>query len=110
MKGDIISDWNVKTITLLAEQLEFSRKEFDLLERSEAYRMELIREKLKRLRVSWREFQPKTNEMGVQETPEALEARVLGKHTISSKQARQATRRRNVSEQRVFDRNLMIEL
>jgi hypothetical protein len=91
MKGGLNSDWNVKTISLLAEDLELHRKAFDLPERLETYREELVREKLKRLRVSWREFQPKTDEMGAEETPEALEACILEKHTVSSKQARQPT-------------------
>ncbi|KAF8580840.1 hypothetical protein K439DRAFT_1355901, partial [Ramaria rubella] len=96
MKGSLTSEWNVKAISLLVEHLEAKHLEFDLPERSQAYKIDLIKEKIKRLRVVWKDLQPKTTDTGEQESPEALETRLLTKHVMASQEARQSTRRRNV--------------
>ncbi|KAF8591802.1 hypothetical protein K439DRAFT_1326519 [Ramaria rubella] len=98
MKGDLTSEWNVNTISLLMEMLKVRRQEFEMPERSQEYMEDLIQEKMKRLRVCWKVFQPRTDKTGAQETPEALEVQLLEKHAQSSKLARQATRRRNVTD------------
>ncbi|KAF8573181.1 hypothetical protein K439DRAFT_1376215 [Ramaria rubella] len=91
MKGNLTSEWNVNTISLLTEMLKVRRQEFEMLERLQEYMEDLIQEKMKRLRVCWKAFQPRTDETGAQESPEALEVRLLEKHTQLSKLARQAT-------------------
>ncbi|KAF8575842.1 hypothetical protein K439DRAFT_1368786, partial [Ramaria rubella] len=80
MKGSLNSEWNVKAISLLVEHLEAKCLEFNLPEMSQAYKIDLIKEKIKCLRVVWKDFQPKTTDMGEQESPKALETRLLNKH------------------------------
>ncbi|KAF8583252.1 hypothetical protein K439DRAFT_1617641 [Ramaria rubella] len=95
MKGSLTSEWNVKVISLLVKHLEAKHLEFDLPERSQAYKIDLIKEKIKHLRVVWKDFQPKTTDMGEQESPEALETRLLTKHVTAGQEARQSTRPQN---------------
>ncbi|KAF8588257.1 hypothetical protein K439DRAFT_1335653, partial [Ramaria rubella] len=102
MKGSLISEWNVKVISLLVECLEAKCLEFNLPERSQAYKIDLIKEKIKRLRVVWKDFQPKTTDTGEQESPKALETRLLTKHVTAGQEARQSTRRRNVKSDLVI--------
>ncbi|KAF8592245.1 hypothetical protein K439DRAFT_1324844, partial [Ramaria rubella] len=97
MKGSLTSEWNVKVISLLVECLEAKHLEFDLPERSQAYKIDLIKEKIKCLRVVWKDFQPKTTDTGEQESPKALETRLLTKHVMAGQEARQSTRQWNVS-------------
>ncbi|KAF8577004.1 hypothetical protein K439DRAFT_1365743, partial [Ramaria rubella] len=80
MKGSLTTEWNVRAISLLVECLEVKHLEFDLPERSQAYKIDLIKEKIKCLRVAWKDFQPKTTDMREQESPKALETRLLTKH------------------------------
>ncbi|KAF8576074.1 hypothetical protein K439DRAFT_1368176, partial [Ramaria rubella] len=80
MKGSLTSELNVKAISLLVEHLEAKCLEFNLPERSQAYKIDLIKEKIKCLRVVWKDFQPKTTDTGEQESPKALETRLLTKH------------------------------
>ncbi|KAF8582874.1 hypothetical protein K439DRAFT_1350125 [Ramaria rubella] len=91
MKGSLTSEWNVKAINLLVECLEVKHLAFDLPERSQAYKIDLIKEKIKHLRVVWKDFQPKTTDTGEQESPEALETRLLTKHVMAVKEAQQFT-------------------
>ncbi|KAF8587772.1 hypothetical protein K439DRAFT_1337204, partial [Ramaria rubella] len=96
MKGSLTSEWNVRAISLLVEHLEAKRLEFDFPERLQAYKIDLIKEKIKHLRVAWKDFQPKTTDTGEQESPKALETRLLTKSVTASQEARQSTRQWNV--------------
>ncbi|KAF8582629.1 hypothetical protein K439DRAFT_1350803 [Ramaria rubella] len=92
MKGSLTSEWNVKAISLLVECLEAKHLAFNLPERSQAHKIDLIKEKIKCLRVAWKDFQPKTTDTGERESPEALETRLLTKHVTAGQEARQSTR------------------
>jgi hypothetical protein len=93
MRGEIGSRWNIELLEILEERLSDLGIERDLPARSSAYLMELLRNRLIRLRNNWRSAQPKKDEFGNLETPEAVERRVLQQTLKAKKEARMRERR-----------------
>jgi hypothetical protein len=104
MIGEIDSLWNVRVIELLVKRFRDAEDEFkeewDLLPtRLNAYIQDMVKSRIKRLRTVWRNAQPKVKENGELETEKEWEERVTNSQLDTIKNARQLTRRGNVSEE-----------
>ena len=95
MKGKINSIWNIQVVEILLAELK--KKDWDgLLQRSEAYLVDLIEGKLERVRTRWRNAQPRFKETGEVETIADVESRMVRKKDDQDKANRAYSRRRNV--------------
>jgi hypothetical protein len=96
MNGGLKSEWNNAVFRLLLNRSLELKKDDNLPERSEAYIKDLIEERFKRLRILWKACQPRATDSGKPETRDELEDRINHKKDAELKNARHATRRRNV--------------
>ncbi|KAG1786741.1 uncharacterized protein HD556DRAFT_1209626, partial [Suillus plorans] len=93
------SPWNDKVIGLLLEELQ-RRGDIESwpFQRSEAYFMEILQARYKRLHTIWTAAQPKVTAMGGVETPAEVEQRLITKKDETLKATRQTTRWKNMDE------------
>ena len=94
------SPWNSSVLEFLAleTQKEQMKSRHDLPDRPYEYFLDLVRDKYKRARVSWKRAQPKVNDRDALENPEEVEARLLSSKDRQRAIARIRERRANVSE------------
>jgi len=100
MRSPISTAWNQEVVNyLLGEVLEKVDKEDKwgfLPERSDAYFVELIEDKMRRAKTNWMNAQPKFNEDGEKEEIDEVEERLVTTKEERGKIARASTRRQSV--------------
>ncbi|OBZ69945.1 hypothetical protein A0H81_10365 [Grifola frondosa] len=96
-QGKLDSDWNQKLFHVLLQRLRQRRDEenWQLPQRSDAYFLDMIRDRAKRLRDVWRTSQPRATIDGHPETATQIEERMLLRTSTALKKARHRTRRHN---------------
>ena len=101
MKGPKSSNWNKRVAEILLEDLlgrKAAEKNWSALpDRTEAYFLDLIEDKIQRVKIHWRSAQIKLKETGEVECPEEVESRMICAKKERAKKSRVATRRRMVS-------------
>ena len=99
LRGKKASKWNEKVAQILLEKLLQKKEDgwMDLPERSDAYFLGFITEKINRARGYWRRAQPHIKDDGEVETLQEVEDRMIISKDESGKNARMRTRRRAVS-------------
>lgn len=105
MKGTRSSKWNKRVVEILLEDL-LGRKAAEnnwrsLPDHTEAYFLDLIEEKIQRVKVPWRNAQIKLKETGQLETPEEVEQWMIYAKEERMKRSHVATRRRTVSHRSI---------
>jgi hypothetical protein len=96
MYGQIGSDWNTKLIDILQARYHSMLSDLDLTPRSDAYLREILRDKIARLRTTWKRYQSRMLPDGSLETPEALEVRIVNTAKSQSTATRHRSRRARV--------------
>jgi hypothetical protein len=100
MNGLCSNAWNRRVIAALAEKFEEKRrsrpKHLRIPERPVEYVEELLTERFKRCKGHWTDRQAQFTDTGIKETQEEVEIRVNKAKTVELRNARHATRRRNV--------------
>jgi hypothetical protein len=105
--------WNTRIFDILLNALQKrSVEEGWPLRRSDAYYREMLEDRYRRLRTTWRAAQPKVTAKGALETAEEVEERLIAKRNETLRSIRQTTRRRNVcvSSQSYSDTNAFTEI
>jgi hypothetical protein len=94
------SAWNNEVINILAKGVEKARAAYHCKTppRSHAYLLDLVRDKYKRVRASWKRGQPQKTEADVAETPQEVEARLIVDKNHRLATARKRERRVQVNE------------
>ncbi|KAI6094953.1 hypothetical protein F5141DRAFT_1222764 [Pisolithus sp. B1] len=104
------SPWNTYILKLLCQELQARCKEENWpIKRGDNYIMEILRERYKRLRMVWRNAQPKLTSKGVLETPTETEACLVEGRIQMGKDSRQANCRRNKYHRRVMVLDEMVK-
>ncbi|KAI5990353.1 hypothetical protein EDC04DRAFT_2541385, partial [Pisolithus marmoratus] len=105
------SAWNSAVIDILAQELKSKcTKEAWLITRSDAYLRDMIVDRYKRLRTTWKNAQPRLTDIGTLETPAETEARLLMQREQVLKETRQTTRRHSKYARRVSILNHIVKL
>jgi hypothetical protein len=91
--------WNRTVMDILLVKLKAAREDeqWSLPEMTDAYFMNLLEERYRRARNAWMDAQPKKTEMGVDETFDNVEQRLLNKKEGYLKKVRTNRRRETVS-------------
>jgi hypothetical protein len=101
MLRPIDSQWNKRIIEILVEKFrdieDENENEWNLPSRTNFYIQDMIKEKLKRLRTTWRRAQCQLKDSGELETETEWEERMIKYLSEDTKNARHLTRRQNVS-------------
>jgi hypothetical protein len=99
MRAKKSSEWNERVAQILLEKLLLKKGDGwgDLPERSEAYFLDMITEKIDRARGYWRKAQPQIKDDGEVETLQEVENRMVISKDENGKHARMRTWRRAVS-------------
>jgi|HubBroStandDraft_6_1064221.scaffolds.fasta_scaffold219245_2 hypothetical protein len=94
------SMWNSAVIDILVKKVQKAHKKsrYVIPERSRAYFLDLVQDKFKRARRSWKRGQAQLTEADVLETPEEVEARLVADKTRRLMNVRTRERRVQVSE------------
>lgn len=104
------SPWNTYILKLLCQELQARCKEENWpIKRGDNYIMEILWERYKRLRMVWRNVQPKLTSKGVLETPTETEAHLVEGRIQMGKDSRQANRRWNKYHCRVMVLDEMVK-
>jgi hypothetical protein len=90
------SVWNDEVIQILLTRLRERKDGSRLPEQSDRYFQDILAEKYRQVRVIWNRAQPKKTDMGVYETPEDVERRLLARNEKDGKLARSKSRRHTV--------------
>ncbi|KIK29699.1 hypothetical protein PISMIDRAFT_6495 [Pisolithus microcarpus 441] len=105
------SPWNSAIIDTLTQNLQGKCAEENWpTPRSDAYLREMIVDRYKRLRVTWKNAQPQLTDMGTLETPAETEARLLKQREQVLRETRQTTRRHSKYARRAMTLDHIIKL
>lgn len=98
MRGKKPSKWNERVAQILLDKLLLTMSDgcADLPERSDAYFLDMITEKIDRARGYWRKAQPKIKDDCEVETLQEVEDRMIVSKDENGKYSRMGTRRRAV--------------
>jgi hypothetical protein len=98
MRGKKPSKWNEMVAQILLDKLLLTKEEWaDLPERSDAYFLDIIMEKIDRARGYWKRAWPKIKDDGEVETLEEVEERMITSKDKNGKSSCMRMRRRAVS-------------
>ena|ERR1700722_11265798 len=107
MKAGPDSEWNTAVLDILLKTMKKMEKKSTLRypHRSDAYFLDLVRDKYKRARSSWKRAQPKQTDMDIEETPAQVEDRLVTSKESQLKLARTRERRVAVSGRQLLKKN-----
>jgi hypothetical protein len=99
MRSGPDSVWNKRVIEILLEKLiqKGDEDQWRLPKVSERYFVDMLRDKVKRVRSYWAATQPRITATGDREAPVDVEERLNERYKLSRSYARVNQRRRNVS-------------